>query len=301
MTKCPLCETASSHFHTVDNIAYYECTRCDFIFADPEFLKLNDEGGASREYGTSYWQAEVLSARTRSYGSSLARFAEAVLYTRIPIEKCIDIGTGPGYLVHALQTHLPSSAKKFYGVEKFPPPETAQSRLTHPENYIVGMAGDLNEKFQLGTCIEVIEHLTPTMLRGLARQMKKISVSGSFFIFNTGLTEYVRNGNLPYLDPLRRGHITSWSIRSLKPIFNPEGFAVYAVEGKPWAFAVEYEGSEPGNLLERIWTTPPENKKLLEDEQGGSLLYVLALDTARASAYAARNHRMALALQAQAG
>lgn len=295
MSCCPFCSKTPAFFRKVDGVDYFDCAECDFIFADPEFLARTDQGGASREYKDDYWKAEIASARSRSFGPSLARFAEAILYCRIPIKRTIDIGTGPGLLLSALQYHLPASAHKFFGVEAFPPPADVRPKLAHQQNYVIGFAGDLEGKFELGTCIEVLEHLTPNMARELARQMRKISIPGSLFIFNTGLTEYVRNGDdVNYLDPLRRGHITSWSVRSVAKVFGPEGFRVHPLEGKRWAFVVEYEG-DPSRLLERIWTCHPINKAILEDPITGSLLYMVGLDAARASAF---EHRLKMS-QAQ--
>lgn len=294
--KCPLCSSAAQLFRTIDGIGYFDCQPCDFIFADPGFLELNDAGGASREYTEEYWRTELSAAKERSYGPGPVRFAEAALYCRVPIRRTIDIGTGPGYLLASLSYQLPSSAHKFFGVEAFPPPESERAKLKHPENYVIGFAGDLQGKFELGTCIEVIEHLTPKMANDLAQQMSSISAPGSLFIFNTGLTDFVRKIDPHYLDPLRRGHITSWSIRSIEKIFAPAGFKVHEIEGKSYAFALEFMGSSQP-LAERIWTPVPENKAMLEsDPETGGLLYCAGLDAARASVSEKRLHQLQAAL-----
>lgn len=149
--ECPLCASMASFYVTVDQVQFFDCRSCDFIFADTAFLAAVDAGTAPRKYSQSYWQTEDISARERSFGPSLARFAEGVIYTRIPIKKCIDIGTGPGYLLEALQYHLPSSSQKFFGVEMFPGEHTAQSRLVHPQNYVIGSLKQLSDKFEFGT------------------------------------------------------------------------------------------------------------------------------------------------------
>lgn len=282
---CPICEQKAPHFHTVDGIDYFDCGSCDFIFADREFLTQTDSGGASREYKEEYWKAEIASAIERSNGGSLALFGEAVLCARIPIERVIDIGTGPGFLPAALQRQMPSSAHKFFGVEAFPPPVEQRAKLLHPENYQIGFLGDLSGKFELGTCIEVFEHLTPGMMQKMAIQMKGISVPGSLFAINTGLTDYVRKErNLDYLDPFRRGHITSWSKRAIDKIFHPLGFRCHLLHGRSWAFFLEYEGSEE-RPFERIWGCLPENEAILKDAAFNSLMYITAVNSARAYAF----------------
>lgn len=286
--NCPLCEQSAKPFHRVDGVDYFDCPVCDFIFADRSFLDESDSGGASRVYKEEYWRMELEAARLRSVGPSLTLFAEAVLYCRLPIKRVIDIGTGPGFLPATLQRQLPSSAHKFYGVEMFPPPLAERAKLTVPQNYVHGSAGDLTGSFEFGTCIEVMEHLTPSMIRRLADQMASISVPGSLFAINTGLTDYVRlEGHLDYLDPLIRGHITSWSIRSIDQIFGLRGFRVHPLHGRTWAFLLEYEGDSQ-RPWDRLWSCLPENKELLEDRQTNSLMYVSAINSSMAHAYEAK-------------
>jgi hypothetical protein len=281
--NCPLCELEAKHHRTVDGIDYFDCPHCDFLFADREFLALVDRGEAPRKYDENYWRAELASSRERSFGGSVARFAEAVLYCRVPIKTYVDIGTGPGYLLEALQHQLPSSCDRFFGVEKFPGPDTAVARLKYPENYIVGALGDTNRTFELGTCIEVLEHLTPSMAWDLALQMRNVSVPGSLFLFNTALAEFVRNDAQAYIDPYRRGHITCWSIAAANKVFGALGFRVHALEGKRWAFVLEYGLPDAGKILaDRVWHALPENVQLVKDPVTGSVMHVLGIESSRA-------------------
>jgi hypothetical protein len=280
---CPLCKAPATLFCSLDDVPYFDCRECDFIFAHPAFLRQTDQGDGPREYDPPYWEMETQAARERSFGPSLARFAEAALYCRIPIKRCIDIGTGPGFLLEALQHQLPSACHRFFGVEKFPP--AARPKLRHPKNYVVGSVGKMPGKFEMGTCIEVLEHLTPAMARDLARQLRKVSVPGSLFFFNTGLAHWVRSGEVDYLDPIRRGHITSWSVKAARSVFGPEGFTVQPIEGKDWAFVVEF-GEAPDGVVERIWNSP--NAGLLKDEVTGSTMHLLGIESARSYAAEAR-------------
>jgi len=279
---CPLCQGSARHYTVVQKVEYFECTKCDFIFADPDLLRRVDEGEPLRRYDTEYWDSELASARDRSFGSSLARAAEVLLYCRIPVEKFIDIGTGPGYLLDALSKYLPSHRNVFFGVEKFPPD---QSERTRHENYVCSDLADVGEVFQCGVCIEVIEHLTPAMADRLAAAMRRTSVSGSLYLFNTGLTDYVRREDPGYLDPYGRGHITSWSVTSARKIFGRHGFEVHPIRGKSWAFLVELPpvpGGGGANIGDRIWTALDHNKSLLVDPEMGSVMYLLGLESARA-------------------
>lgn len=282
LAECPLCQGAASRFRVVDGVTYHVCAACDFIFADPDLLHRIDRGLATREYDDHYWAAELASARQRSYGSSLARLAEALLYCTIPVQRFIDIGTGPGYLLDAVAHYLPHSAARFYGVEKFPP--LAQHRTRSP-NYICADLVDVSMAFECGICVEVMEHLTPAMARGVAEAMAGISVPGSLFLFNTGLTDYVLNEDPDYLDPYVRGHITCWSVSAARRIFEPSGFEVRALPGKTWAFIVEMPGPSARMKLpvgDRIWTAEPENIAILSSIETGELMYILGRESARA-------------------
>lgn len=280
--SCPLCGSASAAYTVIDDVDFYECRACDFIFAEPELLRLMDAGQPVRRYNEDYWNSELAAAKQRSYGSSLARVAEALLYCQIPVNRFIDIGSGPGFLLDALAAYLPSHRERFYGVEKFPP--DAEDHTKH-ENYLRGDLREMDMRFECGVCIEVIEHLTPAMAANLAGAMAVASVPGSLFLFNTGLTEFVRREDPGYLDPYGRGHITCWSVTSARKIFEKEGFAVYPLPGKTWAFLVErapFHAARQATIRDRIWTALDENKRLLTDPQMGDVMYILGLESARA-------------------
>ncbi len=281
--RCPLCAAQDSPpYKTIEGFAYYECHNCDFIFIDPRFYARIDKGIAIVEYDPNYWSFEVADARVRSWGVALARVAEIILYCRIPIERFVDIGSGPGYLLDALSWAMPTSASKFYAVELFPPP--IEQRTAHP-NYIVGSIAAARQTFQAGCCIEVIEHLTPKMMRKFAAELYAASSPGACYIFNTGLTEFVRKEDPSYVDPTRRGHVSIWSVEAARRIFEEPKFRVHPIPGKTWAFAVEVQPRPPapaGPLTNRIWSPCPENLAMLNDPKTGAVMYILGIDTARA-------------------
>ena len=60
-------------------------------------------------------------------------------------------------------------------------------------------------------------------------------------------------------------------------------FKVYNIHGKTWAFALEYDYEELNfNIQDGILSTLPENLKILNDQDMGSVLKVLGVETARA-------------------
>lgn len=279
---CLLCHKPAAPFRVVDGVQYFECIGCDFIFADPSLIAAIDAGDSPREYDEDYWRSELESARDRSFGSSLARVGEALLYCSIPVQRFIDIGTGPGFLLDAVDRYLPGSSSQFYGVEKYPPEPEFRSKHA---NYICADLGDMGMTFECGVCVEVIEHLTPSMAMSLAASLRRAATPGSLFMFNTGLTDYVRHEDPAYLDPFHRGHITCWSVTAARKVFEAHGFSVLPLPGKSWAFVVEYPSDDPRQgvpLQDRIWSAPQANVDLLTDSSMGTVMHILARESARA-------------------
>lgn len=279
---CPVCFSADTRlFKEVAKMSYYTCNFCDVIFISPEVLTQIDAGNGVVNYTETYWKEELSAARERSWGSALARVAEVFLYARIPIKKFIDIASGPGYLLDAIQYHLPGSPDIFYGNEIFPPPA---EYCTSNKNYFKSPLSEFEFTFDAGCCIEVIEHLTPAMVRQLFNDLAAKSTENSIYIFNTGLSQFIKKENTSYLDPFVRGHIMGWSVRGLEILTRSSGFQILPIPGKSWAFIAEYRPNHnfKNNLMDRIWKAIPENLNTLRDKKTGELLYILGLDTVRA-------------------
>ncbi len=276
---CPVCSrSAGAHFRVVDGFDYLQCGSCASIYIAPEVLAAIDAGTSPRSYDSEYWRAELNSARKRSRSDALVRAGEAILYAQRKVTRFLDVGAGPGYLLDELATLFPDNPELFHAVELFPPGEHSN----HP-NYVIGDVGQLAGKFDAGVCVEVVEHLTPTMLTGLVRGLAKVSEVDTLWFFNTGMPDYVINQDPGYLDPVKRGHILSYSVDGLRCIFEPLGFRVSILPGKTFAFIAEYKPSMPEIAFsDRIYKPVPENKLLLESS---GLLYQAAFESARAYYY----------------
>lgn len=281
IVSCPICSSGSlSAYRIVSGVQYFECESCGSLSADAQFMA-DVEAGKLGNYTEEYWRDELKAARERSFGASLNRVAETFLYCRIPIESYVDIGSGPGYLLDALSIVLPSSTSRFHAVELFPPRE--ENRTTHP-NYFVGTLQDQPLKFEAGSCIEVIEHLTPTILRELVRQLASRSVPGALYYFNSSQPEHVKQSDPGYLDPYGRGHIVAYSLKALASIFGDFGFTIHPLHGRDWAFLAEFAHVKPctaDELLTRIWTAVPENVNRLKDPLFGPLMYTMGVESGR--------------------
>jgi hypothetical protein len=279
---CPCCSHKEAHIvKETGSYKYYKCGSCESIYINPSVIEQMDKGVSLIKYTDDYWNSELPSAKQRSYGPALARMAECFYYARIPINKFIDIGTGPGYFLDAVKKYLPNNEHVFYGVEKFPPPA---EYMTESENYIIGDINETNHKFDAGICVEVIEHVTPNMFKGILEGLAKTSNPGAFYIFNTGMPDYVLHEDMDYLDPFTRGHIVSYSLKAIEVLSRDFGFTPFAIKGKSWAFGLEYksQSNQKENIQDRIWSALPHNLNILSDKDMGEVLKVLGLDTARA-------------------
>lgn len=275
---CPVCEIGASKFHaSVDGYDYFQCASYSSIYIDRAALDRIDAGESTRVYDVTYWEEELRAARERADGVSLVRAGEAILYARRPVRRFLDVGAGPGYLLDALACHFPLHTDMFHAVELFPPDEHSTSA-----NYLIGDVGDLRDSFDAGTCIEVAEHLTPTMLKNVARGLAAISQPGTLWLFNTGMPDYVIKEDPGYLDPLRRGHIVSYGLRGIAHLFEPFGFRVSAIPGRSYAWYAEFRPAETPGFGERVYCPLPENRRLLEEF---GLLFQAAFESARTALY----------------
>jgi hypothetical protein len=222
-------------------------------------------------------------ARERNSGSSLARVAETIRMCRIPIGRFIDIGSGAGGLLDSLAELLPEIAGRFYGIELFPPAPALRSR--HP-NYRLGTLDGMSETFEAGVCIEVIEHLSPSSLRGLAAQLARRAAPGALFLFNSAQPAFVEQHDPDYLDPLGRGHIVSYSLAGAAAIFGPAGFHILPLPGRDWAFLAEFSDTAApvgiDAMFDRLWHPHPENIALLAGARYGQMMIGMGLESARA-------------------
>jgi ribosomal protein L37AE/L43A len=279
---CPVCGgSPATAYREVDGIAYFRCSPCGSLFADPAFMA-GIERGEVVNYQSAYWESEISAARSRSFGAGLMRAAEVIRMCRIPIRRFIDIGSGTGSLLDAAGALLPEIADRFYGIELFPP--APDLRSTHP-NYRVGALGEMPETFDAGVCIEVIEHLSPATLRALVAQLAGRASPGALFLFNSAQPSFVETHDPAYLDPLGRGHIVSYSVEGVRHIFEPEGFNVIALPGRDWAFLAEFSQTPAqlgiDELFTWLWTPHPENMAMLETARFGPLMIGMGLDSAR--------------------
>jgi hypothetical protein len=278
--QCPICRGEAAHYREVDGVAYFKCLTCGSLFAHPDFLAAVDSGDVGN-YRVSYWEQELPAARERCFGAGVVRMAETLRMARTPVRRALDIGSGPGFLLDALDELVPSLAARVHGVELFPPPP---HQRTQSPNFHIGSIDDLEGSFDAGVCIEVIEHLTPTVLTKLLRQLSAKSNPGALYFFNSSQPAFVETTDPGYLDPHNRGHIVSWSVAGARIVFELAGFNVIALPGRDWAFLAEFgppRRIEADTLAEWLGRPIRENIDLIRKDRFGSLFETIGLESAR--------------------
>jgi hypothetical protein len=267
-----------THAH-IEGVRFDVCQACGSIVAEEPFLD-RVRAGTVRPYDESYWAFEMKAAEQRCFGSSIPRVAELFRYARRPIHRFLDVSAGSGRLLDALAILMPEQAGIFHAIEPFPPPEEWRSR--HP-NYRVGFIRDLDGLFDAGTCIEVIEHLPPDILRSMLQELAAVSEDGAVWYFNSAQPSSAEVREQGYLDPLHRGHIASYSLEGLAVPFREAGFTIQPLHGREWAFLAirgEVKVLNGDELQGAIWKALPENEQTLTSPPFGPLLHVIGLESA---------------------
>ena len=109
--KCPICNNKSEVYTNIENIDYFNCRSCDFIFIDLEFISKIDNGNSVVEYTENYWNNELKSAKKRAYDDVVGRMTELIYYAKRPIQTMVDIGTGPGYILDFVDENMQNLSK----------------------------------------------------------------------------------------------------------------------------------------------------------------------------------------------
>lgn len=299
---CPVCLAGHmAPFRVVEGVGYDRCLACGSIVAEEAFLA-RVAAGEARRYDEDYWTSELAAARERGYGNSVPRVAELFFYARRPLRRLLDVSAGGGFLLDAITVLLPSFGTQMRAIEPFPPPEPFRTR--HP-GYQIGFLHEIDGAFDAGTCIEVIEHIAPEALWGMVRDLARVAAPGSVWYFNSAQPEsdFVQSGD--YLDPHRRGHIASYSLAGLRPMFATAGFALQPLPGRDWAFLAIRDGEEARDaegVLQWVWNPLPENMAALASEPFGALMRTIGTEAAVAyamSAIADARAKWALGLEAE--
>jgi SAM-dependent methyltransferase len=280
MTNCPICKAASAYELTKDGCAYFECSACDFLFHRPTGIE------NLRNYDRSYWESERTEALRREREDGFMRAVELLYLSAIPVENILDFGCGFGVTVTQLREELKVNA---VGVDPFG--EFEESAFLHRMTL-----RELRAKYPQGFfdaiySIEVFEHLESPkeMLTELFYFLKP----GGKLLINTGTREFLAKYDpaANYIDPLGRGHISIYSLKSFSALGSPLGFTARFLGERTYMVLLESrEASESFPTADNLTTlarlgswVPPLFREymrliLLEKEFEQRTAWALSLD-----------------------
>ncbi len=243
---CPICQSQSSQALVKDNHTYYRCPNCNFLFHRAE--ERDSQTSAVSFYDQRYWESERLEALRREKEDAFVRALELLYLSTIPVTNILDFGCGLGCTVRLLRDKLGLNT---VGVDISA--DFEETDFLHRCDL-----EDLSRKypsrhFDAIYSIEVFEHLDDpkrvlTQLCGLLKPAGKI-------LINTGTQEYISeyDPEMAYIDPLRRGHISIYSLKSLSKLASTVGYSAEFLALRKYAviLASEAAGSafpHPDNL-----------------------------------------------------
>jgi len=226
-----------------DGCDYYRCHKCTFLFHRRGFGASSLGHAIDEHYDSEYWANEESEARRREEEDSLNRALELIFMSSIPVKKILDFGCGLGLTVQKLRDIFNIDAM---GVDRFGRFEEKPHLLKCDVDQLLQRVGP--EYFDAIYSIEVFEHLENP--RAVLKELASLLKPGGKLLINTMTWEAIQrfDPDYSYIDPLRRGHISIWSLKSLSALGSQLGLhasfmaaRMYAVilikgpEGKPWA------------------------------------------------------------------
>ncbi len=243
---CPICQSPSVKALTKEERPYYRCGQCDFLFHRPEMGR--PEEPARKFYDEGYWQMERTEALRREKDEGFMRALELLFISTIKVQNILDFGCGLGVTVRLLRERLGLNA---VGVDISADFEEAdflhrcdldELREKYPPQY-----------FDAIYSIEVFEHLEdPVQVLSALHSFLK---PGGKILINTCTQEQMAkyDPEMTYIDPVRRGHISIYSLKSFSQLASAIGYISEFLAGRRYVVILSPpEGNErfphPDNL-----------------------------------------------------
>lgn len=216
--QCPICQSSSTHVLTKDDYPYYRCSNCEFLFYRSQ--EKDREKSTPSPYDEHYWEMERAEAIRREKEDCLVRALELLYLSSIKVETILDFGCGPGLTVNLLRDKLGLNA---VGVDISA--DFAESEHLHKCDL-----ADLAAKYPPGYfdaiySVEVFEHLVDP--RQILAQLQGLLKPGGKILINTSTQEFIvkYDPEMSYIDPVRRMHISIYSLKSFSELASALGYA----------------------------------------------------------------------------
>ena len=225
--NCPVCDGETTHSLTKDGCRYLQCQNCEFLFHRAELGAKPDLNLPS--YDHAYWEMEHSEAHRRELEDSFIRALELIYLSTVKVEHILDFGCGLGGTIKLLRTKLDLDA---VGVDPFGQfQETPYLRKASLK--------DLRDRYPAAYfdaiySIEVFEHLINP--RETLSELIYFLKPGGKILINTGTQEFLarHDPDKNYIDPLRRGHISIYSLKSFTLLAQGFGFTAAFLAGRTY-------------------------------------------------------------------
>ena len=255
---CPICQSQAAPALTKDDCAYFECSQCSFLFYRPEEeLK---EGTVLSFYDRHYWEMERREAIRREQEEGFIRALELLYISSIPVENILDFGCGLAATVNLLRERLGANA---IGVDISA--DFEETDYLHRCS-LESMLGKYPPGFfDAIYSIEVFEHLEHP--NDTVKELGRLLKAGGKILINTSTREFIakHDPQQTYIDPLRRGHISIYSLASLSRAAETIGYTAsflgdhqYTVVLAPQGEPASYPNDKNLERLRRLgeWYPP---------------------------------------------
>jgi cyclopropane fatty-acyl-phospholipid synthase-like methyltransferase len=180
---------------------------------------------------------EKLEAMRREQEDSLNRALELVYLSSIPVENILDFGCGLGITVSKLREILGLNA---VGVDPYG--EFVENEYLHRKSItqLIEIYG--REYFDAIYSIEVFEHLENP--KEVFRLLDELLKPGGKILVNTGTVEFLNqfDKEYNYIDPLVRGHISIWSLKSMSRLAKEFGYSASFMGARTYAMLLSKSG-----------------------------------------------------------
>ncbi len=240
--SCPICDGEVSYATTRQSCRYFQCSVCEFLFHRPE-LGRDPKAGFGTSYDEHYWEDERVEARRREREDCFLRALELVYLSSIKVENMLDFGCGLGLTVELLRTNLGINCVgidpfgEFNETEHLRKLGIKEVESLYPPAY-----------FDAIFAIEVFEHLEDP--RSILHSLDRLLRPGGKLLINTSTQEFIKkyDPKSTYIDPLRRGHISIYSLKSLSALGARFGLTASFLGDRTYVAILEKSGAQPGSF-----------------------------------------------------
>lgn len=233
---CVLCERAGRLRYVKGPARYWECPSCGLLYQDPLPAREEMRKFAEGEYAGGVYQ-EYVRARELKYATFRERLA--LLRTRLPTGRLLDVGCACGYLLDvALEAGYDAYGIEFATAAAAQAPERVRPRIT------VGDADSAGRvalgTFDVITAFDILEHLHDP-LRFLA-DLRVVLRRGGLLMLTTPDSRhplrFLMRARWPMLQPLQ--HTFLFSRRSMGLALERAGFQVAAIRSATKSLTLDY-------------------------------------------------------------